>query len=339
MSRQKTIKDIAKALDLSPSTVSRALRNHPKINEETKQKVRKLAEEWDYRPNEIALSLKNQRTRTIGVIIPEIVHFFFSTVISGIEEVAYAKGYTVMFCQSNESNKKERLDIKALIAHRVDGLLVSHSRETVDFQHFKDIIKSDLPIVFFDRVPDVEQTSKVVIDDFEAAKKGVVHLIEQGCRRIAHLAGPKHLNIAKQRKAGYLDALRIHEIPVDQKSVIECFDASIETGYQGMKKLLNLPIRPDGLFANNDILAVGAMKAIKEAGLRIPADVAVVGFSNWQFSELVDPPLTTLSQPGISMGREAVSLLIDQIEKPISERTFTNKILDIDLIVRKSSVR
>ena len=337
MKRQKTIKDIAKALNLSPSTVSRALRDYPKISIETRQRVKKLAEHWNYRPNEIALSLRNQRTRTIGVIVPEFVHFFFTTVISGIEEVAYSKGYTVMFCQSNESYEKEVLDTKALLDHRVDGLLISHARDTTNFDHLQNLVSSQIPVVFFDRVPNAVTASKVTIDDFEAAYKAANHLATQGCKRIAHLAGPQGLELSQNRKAGYLKALEDHGISMDELYVVECPTGETETGYEAMKKLLEVTPMPDGVCTTNDMVAVGAMKAIKEAGLNIPNDIAVVGFSNWQFASLVDPPLTSIAQPGIEMGKAAVTALIGQIEAPLKSRLIEQIVLETDLIVRASS--
>ena len=336
---QVTIKDIAKKLGISPSTVSRALKNNPSISPATRKKVIELANKLQYEPNKIALSLKNQSTKTIGVIIPEIIHFFFSTVISGIEKVAYSKGYTVLLCQSNESYEKEVIDTKALLSHRVDGILVSHSRETTNFDHFSEVKNRNIPIVFFDRIPNDFDAPSVIIDDFSAAQQATQHLIHQGCKRIAHLAGPKNLEISQKRVQGYLSALEQNNLEKKDSYIINCYEGTKEEGYLGMKKLLQLRPFPDGIFANNDVLAFGAMKAIKDAGLNIPQDIAVIGFSNWNFSSLIEPRLSSVAQPGLDMGKMAVTTLIDQLENSLQFDNCTAKVLPTDLIIRESSNR
>lgn len=338
---QATIKDIAQQLNISPSTVSRALNNNPLISTKTKEKVIALAKRLKYQPNKIALGLKNQSTKTIGVIIPEIVHFFFSTIISGIEEVAYDRGYTVMFCQSNESYEKELLDTKALLSHRVDGILASHSRETSNFAHFQEVKTRGIPLVFFDRIPKDIVAPKVGIDDFAAAKSATQHLIEQGCTRIAHIAGPLALEIGQKRLEGYQSALTDHQLDPSDDLIIEALAGSKEEGYRCMKSLLakNQNQIPDGLFANNDISAIGAIMAIKEAGLKVPEDVAVVGFSNWQFCSLIEPQLSSIGQPGLEMGRLAANILIDLLEGQTVERINKLKVLPTKLVIRASSKR
>ncbi len=338
MSRQVTIKDIAKKLGIAASTVSRALQDKPNISEATKARVLALASELKYEPNKIAVSLKNSSTKTIGVIIPEIVHFFFSTVISGIEEVAYANGYTVLFCQSNESYDKEVKDTLALLAQRVDGLLVSHSRETRDFKYFMDVRSKQIPVVFFDRVPCKLPFSRVTIDDFKAGQQATQHLIEQGCRRIAHLAGSLHLQICQDRKEGYLAALREASIPIAPELVVDCNLGSESEGYTAVQKLLQSAQLPDGIFANNDRIAIGAMRAIKQAGFRIPQDVAIIGFSGWQFCELTEPQLSTIAQPGREMGKVAMAMLLEQFEKTSFYQP-KHVVLQTRLIARSSSNR
>lgn len=338
-SSQVTIKDIAKELGISPSTVSRAMKDHPDISPETKKLVNDLAKKLNYEPNAIALSLRSQKTMTIGVIIPEVVHFFFSTVISGIEEIAYDAGYTVMFCQSNESYEKEVKDTKALLSHRVDGMLVSHSRETSNFDHFREVNERNIPVVFFDRVVKDMSVSKVIVDDYEGAEKATAHLIEEGCVKIAHLAGPANLQISKDRMNGYSNTLRESGLIPKEDYIVNCGHGTREEGYHCMQQLLALPDPPDAVFANNDIAAYGAMIAIKEAGLRIPEDIAVVGFSNWQFSSLIDPELSTVSQPGIEMGRAAARLLLQELKNKGEDILHSTHILPTDLIVRKSSLK
>ena len=215
MKHQVTIKDIAKALGISPSTVSRALKDHPDISPKTKEKVKKLAEQLQYRPNAIALSLKHQKSFTIGLIIPEIVHHFFSSVISGVSDVAYANGYKVVITQSNESLDREVADTQALLASRVDGVLVSVAKESRNFDHLRNLEKNGIPIVFFDRAVDSIVTDKVVVDDVNGAFQAVTHLLEQGCKRILLLTSPSHLLITKNRIEGYRRALARHNIEFD----------------------------------------------------------------------------------------------------------------------------
>ncbi|MFN3839973.1 MAG: LacI family DNA-binding transcriptional regulator [Cyclobacteriaceae bacterium] len=341
---QVTIKDIARELGISPSTVSRALKDHPDISPETKKAVNKLAEKLNYQPNIVALSLRQSKTNTIGVIIPEIVHFFFSTVISGIESVAYEAGYNVILTQSNESFEREVTDMKALFNSRVDGMLISLSRETKNYDHIESILAKEVPIVFFDRMYNNPNTSKVIVDDYEGAHEAVRHLILQGCRRIAHLESAPGLAIAEDRKMGYLDALRENGLPADEGLIMICPTGSLDEGKAATQELLKFKPRPDAIFANNDLLAMGAMQAIKQSKLKIPEDIALVGFSNWFFSSLMDPPLSSVDQPGFEMGQEAAKLLIRQIERRGKDKDDTffppeTRILKTRLVVRESSLR
>lgn len=339
---QVTIKDIARELGISPSTVSRALKDHPDISIETKKAVNELAERLNYQPNIVALSLRQRKTNTIGVIIPEVVHFFFSTVVSGIEDVAYEAGYNVILTQSNESYQREVIDMKALFNSRVDGMLLSLSRETTNFDHIESIISKGVPIVFYDRMYNNPNTSKVIVDDYVGAKEAVLHLIDQGCKRIAHLEGAPNLILSKDRLRGYQDALIEKNMEVRDNYTLVCPSGSFEEGKKATKKLLSLSTPPDAIFCNNDPMAMGCMTAIKEKGLKIPDDVAVVGYSNWFFGEIMDPSLTTVDQPGFEMGQEAARLLIRQIEardKDQIEIAPETKVLKTRLIIRNSSLR
>nr|MCU0398797.1 substrate-binding domain-containing protein [Cyclobacteriaceae bacterium] len=260
----------------------------------------------------------------------------------GIEDVAYSAGYNVILAQSNESQSREITDIKALFNSRVDGMLMSVSRETSNFDHIESILAKGVPIVFFDRVYKTEQASKIIVDDFTGAKEATLHLIDQGCKRIAHLEGPPNLDISKQRLEGYMEALKEHNIPFNKELVAICPSGTIEEGRAATEKLLTLKNRPDAIFATNDPAAMGAMQAIKEKGLKIPKDVALVGFSNWIFSSLLDPPLSSVDQPGFEMGQEAAKLLIRQIEKrdkDDSDFVPETKILKTRLIIRESSLK
>lgn len=338
---QATIKDIARELNLSFSTVSRALKDYPGISNETKRKVREMADKLDYRPNAIALSLRKSRSFTIGVIIPEVVHFFFSTVISGIEEEAYSRGYKVILTQTNEKLTREKSSIDTMLSNQIDGILVSFSKETRDFDHFSNLLDKGFPIVFFDRVPEIQDAITVTVDDYSGAYEATKHLLQQGYSKIVHLAGPPNLLISKERARGYQDALTDHGLNVNPDFMVECFKGTDDEAQKITIDILGkFPEKPDAFFAHNDMAAVGAMLACKAAGLRVPDDVGVVGFSNWQFCSMLDPSLTSVSQPGFRMGVKAAEILLDWIEKKLSPEEVTKSVvLDTELLVRKSSVR
>ena len=338
MSTQVTIKDIARALHISPSTVSRALKDHPDISTQTKKAVVELADELNYQPNYIALSLRKSKTNTIGVIIPEIVHFFFSNIISGIEDVAYNSGYNVIVTQSNESYNREVSDTKALLASRVDGFLISTSKETTDLDHIQDLIEREIPVVIYDRLCDGLNVSQVIIDDYQGAYQATEHLIKAGCRRIAHLQGPRNQMIFLERLRGYREAIENNGLKFDEDLVVHCYEGSMEEAMDHTEYLLGLEEPPDGIFGNNDLAAIAAMKVIKKKGLKIPEDIALVGFSDWQVSSLVDPSLSTVTQPGFEMGQKAAQMFLDQIENPEGYKP-KREILIPKLVIRDSSRR
>ena len=334
---QVTIKDIARELKISPSTVSRALKDHPDISPATKKAVRELAEKLDYQPNSVALSLRKSKTFTIGVIIPQLVHHFFSTVISGIEDVAYNEGYHVMICQSNELYEREVLSTQALLASRVDGMLASIAQETKDTRHFQSVMNKGIPLVFFDRVVSGLDASSVVVDDFGGAYRAVEHLIRSGCRRIVHLSGPSNLLISQSRSRGYQKALEDYGIHSGEELVIKA-GLSIEEGRVACEKLLALEQLPDAIFAANDPVAIGALQLLKERGVKVPEDISIVGFSNEPITSLIDPPMTTVAQPGFEMGQLAVRLLLDEIALPDEEEGVSSmRELKTELVVRKST--
>jgi len=331
-----TIKDLARELKLSPSTISRALRDHPDISPKTKKRVVSLADKLDYHPNSIAQSLQTKRTKTIGVIVPEIKQPFFASVINGIEELAYAAGYTIIVCQSNETADREVLVTRSLGSHRVAGLLVSLSRSTKNLDHFKLLQRRGVPIVFFDRVSNDIEASKVVVDDYKGAFDVVAHLIKSGYQRIAHLAGPKNLSISKFRLKGYMDALRQENLPFDDSMVV--YGGLDDTdGIVGFQKLLHLQTLPDAIFAVNDPVATGAFVMIKEHGMKIPDDIALAGFSNTYMTSLLDPPLTTVEQPSYEIGKTAAQLLMEQINNNDEELLPKFIVLKTNLIVRGST--
>jgi len=335
---QITIKDIARELNISPSTVSRALKDHPDISTQTKKAVNSLAKALNYQPNAVALSLRKSKTNTIGVIIPEIVHFFFSTVISGIEDIAYNSGYNVIISQTNESLDREVSDITNMISQRVDGLLVSPSKETDSYDHLRKVKKLGIPLIFFDRICEELQLSQVTVDDYEGAFQATEHLIQQGCKRIAHIAGPPKLCITKNRMQGYKDALKKYEIEIDPALVVSTNTIQFDEGREVVKTLLKSSRLPDGIFTSNDPIAIGAMDIIKKNGLRIPEDIAIIGFSDWQISEFVEPPLSSVFQPGFEMGQTAARLFIEQVA---DKENFVpkSKVLKTRLSIRQSSRR
>lgn len=333
---QVTIKDIARELGISPSTVSKALKGHPDISPETKKAVRDLVEQWNYKPDPIALSLKLGHSRTLGVIVPEIVHYFFSTVISGIEDVAYDSDYQVMFCQSNEIYEREVKAVGTLLTGRVEGILVSLAKNTHSFDHFRKIAEAGIPMVFFDRVCSDIETDRVLVDDVEGAYKAVNHLIQVGCNNIVHLAGPQNLQIGQGRKDGYIRALQEAGLQIREENIIRCDTA--EEARIVVPELLKREKRPDGIFAVNDLTAAEAMKVIKQHGLKVPADVSIVGFTSGMTSDLTDPPLTSVEQHGYDIGREAVKMLINRLENRETGPPLT-KIIKTELVIKGSSVK
>ncbi len=332
-----TIKDIAAKLNLHHTTVSRALRDHPDVKEETKRKVKELAKKMNYQPNNLARSLKRQKSNSIGVIVPEIRHHFFSAVISGIEDVASKAGYVILVAQSNEQFEREIMNTNAFISNHVAGLLVSISQTTVSSDHFKRFMELGGKLVFFDRVCDDLPASQVIVDDYGGAFAAMEYLIGKGYKRIAHLGGTKNLSISKMRYQGYVDALKKHGLPFNDDYV---FWGGLheQNGAEGMNQFLALSEMPDAIFAVNDPVALGAYEVIKSHGLTIPQDIAVVGFSNNPISTFLSPPLTTVEQPAYEMGKKAAHLLLEQInQKKTSERTIHKEILPVRLIVRGSA--
>lgn len=329
-----SIRDIARALGVSASTVSRALKNHPDISEATCRKVQEYAEKVHYRPNVLALGLKHQRSQTIGVIVPEIVHHFFSTLISGIEDLAYGKGYRVMICQSNEDYLREVINVQALSDHRVDGLLVSISKSTLDANHFIRVVQNEVPIVFMDRICTEIASDRVVTNDFEGAKMVVSHLLKRGCRRILHLAGPQHLSVGRERKQGYCQALIDQHLVVDENLILHC-DTPQRVGMR-RDQILGLAKEIDGIFAVNDFTAVATLRLLQAEGYKIPNDIAIAGFGDDPIANMASPSLTTVEQRGYDMGREAAALLINRLQGN-QQSGFQTRVFPAILRVRESA--
>jgi LacI family transcriptional regulator len=336
-----SITDLAKALNLSPSTVSRALTGHPQVSDVTKQRVRQLAEELNFQPNQLAAALRRGRSNTIGVLVPYITGHFFPEVVNGIAIEASRTGYNVMICQSNEDVQQEKKNLELLMNAQVEGILVSLSSTTQEFTHFDAVRQAEVALVFFDRIVEDmadPRTSAVVLDDHAGAYEAVAHLIAQGSRRIAHFSGPLHLNIHRNRHQGYLDALRAHGLPVEDE-LIYVSGLNQQTGTQGMEQLLQLPQPPDAVFSSNDLAAVGAMQVLKARGLRIPQDVAVVGFSNEAFTALTEPTISSVDQRCHQMGRTAVQQLLQILRRGPQDAAPQPVVLKPELLVRASSQR
>jgi len=336
MKKNPTLKDLAQELNLSVSTVSRALQNHPAISKKTIKRTMELAEKMGYFPDAVAKSLKNKSSRTIGVIVPEIRHFFFSSTIDGIEDETYKEGFTIMVAKSNEDLEREVLNTEGLISNRVAGIIASISQSTTQGLHFKRIIARGIPLVFFDRILEDIQVSKVISNDFESAYKTVTHLIEAGYSRIAHLAGPEHLKISQKRLGGYKQALEDHGLEIDP-DLIFCCHLSEESGAKGAKSLLALNPRPDAICCVNDPVAVGVYQQLRHAGLKIPDDVGVTGFSNNPITSMLSPTMTTIDQHGYEMGRKAAKILLEEIHNKRPVTKDQTILIEGELIVRQST--
>ncbi|QKJ29513.1 LacI family DNA-binding transcriptional regulator [Mucilaginibacter mali] len=328
-----TILDMAKELQVSKSTISRALQDHHSIGAAMKQAVRDLAAKYNYQPNAIASSLSNRSTKTIGVIIPILYHYFFAAAIAGIEETAYAHGYKVIICQSGESYEREVIAARTLFSARVDGLIVSVSRKTSDMEHFKLFQDKNIPLIFFDRLPVGIESDSISVDDYQGAYKVVEHLVKRGYKKIAHFAGPLNITLCQNRLRGYKDALQDNGLPFDESLVYECgFER--RHGVQTAKQLQKSNL-PDAIFAVCDAVAVGVILTLKERGISVPKTVAVAGFNDDPIATIVDPPLTTTVQPAFAMGEEAAKIFFKKVDgkakKPVK------KILKTSLVVRKST--
>lgn len=334
-SRQYTIKDIAKHLKISPSTVSRALRDLPDVKPETMTAVKELAEKLNYQPNPIAQGLVKSKTYNIGVIIPEFMIHFYAEALSGIYKVANDAGYNVMVCQTNELYKNEIKSFKSLVSSRVDGMIVAISRETSDFEHLNSLNLKKTPLVVFNRVSDKIIASKVVFDDFKSGFKATRHLIDCGCKNIAHISGPNNLQLSIDRKSGFQKALEKYDLNCDPEMVVAC-DFSIEDGKEAMEKILQTGKKVDGVFTVCDAAAFGAMAVLKNAGYKIPEDVSVIGFTNEPYAKLIEPSLSTISQPSYEIGETATHLLLKHIENK-DEYIPETRILETELIERNST--
>jgi len=341
MKREKTttVHDIARELSITASTVSRALNDHPRISDATKKVVLQVAKRMGYQPHRIAAALRNGRSNIIGVIIPRADRNFFGSIVRGIEEMANTANYQVMICQTYEDPVKEAAAVRALLNSRVDGILASLSKGTEDFSHYQQVKQEGIPLVLFDRSNDQLGVSHVIIDDYLAGYKATDHLIRQGCKRIAHFTNIQKINIYKERLRGYKTALEDHGIAPDDKLIIAS-NLQLQDGRESMEALLNSGNRPDGVFSASDLGAMGALQILKERNIRVPQDVALVGFSNEPFTLFSDPPLTSIDQHCARMGNMASEIFLEEIRAG-KEETFIPKkiVLMPELVVRGSSLR
>ncbi len=338
MSKKATINDLAKELNVTASTISRALNDNPRISDETKRLVKEAAKRAGYRLNGVASALRSGRTYTIGVIVPTADRSFFSSIVRGIEDITNKTGYNLMICQSNDSNKSEIEDINALLRAQVDGIVLSIAKETSDYKHFEDLRERGVPLVLFDRVTHKAGVSTVTVDDYRGAYKATEHLIEQGCRRIATFVGEhQHINIYKERFRGYKDALADYKVPF-YSEYVHTSSLGIDGGREGATTMWALPQPPDAIFCQSDFSALGAMQFLKEKGLKIPHDVALVGFANEPFTAYIEPALTTVDQHPVDMGQTVAKLFLEQIESEDTSTLTKNITLNADLVIRQSSL-
>ena len=334
-SKHISLKDLAQALGVSVPTVSRALKDSPEISQELRAKVKRLAKEMNYRPNPFAMSLRKNTPRIIGVIVPDLVTHFFSSILSGIEDTAVANGYFVIITTSHESYEHEKRNIENLVNMRVEGIIACVSQETTDYSHWVALSDINMPLILFDRVCLTERFSTVIADGAESAQAATQHLLDTGSKRVAFIGGANHLDIVKRRKHGYLEALRANGIPIEKELVV-CRKIDYEEGKRATESLLALPNPPDAILAMNDTLAFAAMEVIKSHGLRIPQDIALIGYTDEKHANYVEPKLSAVCHQTYLMGQTACRLLIDRLR---GDRTVRQVVIPTSLQIRESSVK
>ena len=334
-----TLKQIAEELGISVTTVSKALKNYDDVSPKTKAAVLNLAQNLNYQPNSFAVNLRTKESKTIGLIIPEIVHHFFSNIVNAIIEQAEEKGYLVIILQSNESEELEKKQIDLLLSKRVDGILMSLSNNTKNLNHLKKVIEHNVPLVLFDKITKLLDCSKVVIDDRCAAFDATEHLIKSGCKKIAHIRGPLNPQGSIDRFLGYKKALEDNNLIFDQSLVFTCEKVSFNEGYEFAKKIHTEHSDVDGIFAITDLVGIGAVAYFNEVGIKIPEQIAIIGFSNWFMASVISPSLSTIDQPGYDMGKEALRLLLKEISlaKIGAKITHETIVLDTKVIKRDST--
>lgn len=339
MDQKTTIYDIAKALDITAATVSRALNNNPKISQVTRQLVLDTAAKMNYKQNRLAQSLRSGKSNNVGVIVPRIDSNFFASVIRGIEEELRPQGYHVIICQTQEDETRQIENITALLNAQVDGILMSISNVSVANDHvIKNVVDKNVPLIFFDRKKKMDGVSSVTINDFEGGYLATKNLIEQGCRRIAHLTGDQSLEIFENRHKGYQKALQDSGLPCNEEYVFQT-KSSVDAGRQAVEKLLALNPPPDGIFSSSDFAALGAIQELKERGIKIPDDFCVFGFGNEPFTRFMELSISSVDQSPLEMGKMAAKVFLEQISNTDNIKIEKKVVLNPELHIRKSSTR
>ena len=332
------LKDIARILSVSESTVSRALRDHPRISQATREKVKTLAEQLDYMPNQVARNLQNRHMNAIGVVVPKLSYYLYAQAISGMEEVAEQLGYNIIICQTNESAEREQAIVQDLLSTRIAGFIISLSSATVDFEHFAKIKRRKVPLVFFNRECEDIHTDRVIIDNFGVAQKAVEHLIERGCKRIAYFGGPAEVQISNRRLEGYRAALTTHQFPLIPAYMVHT-EFNSKSAYQAADRLLRLPQPPDAILAFSDQFAYTLYQRARELGIDIPNTLSLIGFNNEPATALLQPALSAVDQPAYAMGKPAAEILFQQIQRPNDYYRAQTKVLQSSLVLRGSTRR
>jgi len=332
-----TITDIARKLNIAPSTVSRALHDHPAIKKATKEAVKILAKKLDYQPNLMALNLLRQKSNTIGLIVPEITSHFFSAIITGIQDVIDASDHNIIICLSNESFKEEAAIVKKLLKLQVDGVLVAPASATKNFDHFRKLQKNGIPVVVFDRDCEGLQADKVLVDNYSGAFQAVEYLIKAGCTKIAHLGGPLNLSTTKSRLQGYLDALEKNNLSIRKEYIAHVEGFAHIHGMAPAKRILKLADRPDAIFAMNDSIAISAMHLAKKMNLKVPDDISIIGFDDEPHSSYFSPPLSTVWQPVYSLGMLSARILLHRLNEENVQNDFRKEVFKPELVIRGSS--
>lgn len=339
--KETTLKEIAETLGISITTVSKALKNYPDVSEKTRKAVVALAQELNYTPNSFAVNLRTKESKTIGLIIPEVVHHFFSSVINGIIAEAEKNGYLVIILQSNESLELEKKQVELLINKRVDGIIMSLSNESNNDFHIKEILRKEIPFVQFDKISKLIPSSKVIINDQKAAMEAVQHLIDKGCRKIAHIRGLENPQNSIDRFLGYKKALEKNGIPFDSKLVFTCKNITFEQGVEFAKQIVEENLEIDGIFVITDLVAIGVLAHFNEIGIKVPDQIAVIGFSNWFVAQVITPKLSTVDQPNYEMGVAAFALLLEEMICRKDGKVFTPRTIELgtSVIERDSTLK
>ncbi|WP_194535780.1 LacI family DNA-binding transcriptional regulator [Zobellia nedashkovskayae] len=334
--KKTTLKDIANILEISTAAVSKALQDDSRISSKTKEAVKKVAKDLNYQPNHLASALRKGKSNLVGVIVPRTNSNFFSSVVQNMEEVLNKAGYNIIITQSNESYKKECDSIDTLLFTQVDGIIASMANETTDLDYYEKIKSRGIPLILFDRGENDLNVDYIGIDDYASSHMIVEHLVEQGCKRIAHIGGYQRTRIFNNRIRGYKDAIKKHGLPLDSELLLES-SLTQEDGRLKMEQLLSLKTRPDAVYIAGDYAALGALQVLKENAIKVPNEIALVGFGNEPFTAMVSPPITSIEQHSAEIGRLAAQTFLEHVSSPDVKQSLNKKILDAELIVRDSS--